>query len=67
MQVILEEAHDSYDEDIVIELHSDDTDQIDENVGRITTWIDNWIKNHPEGATSAGGPIESEGSDNDDE
>jgi len=49
MQVILEEAREAYDEEIVIELRSDNTDEIDTNVGRIATWVKNWTKDHSEG------------------
>ncbi|THX84949.1 P-loop containing nucleoside triphosphate hydrolase protein [Aureobasidium pullulans] len=46
MEVLLQEARDSYDEEIVVELQSDDLDQIDENLERIQTWIENWKKDH---------------------
>ena len=49
MEVLLQEARDSYDEQTVVELHSDDLDQIDENVERIEAWIKMWKKDHPEG------------------
>jgi adenylate kinase len=48
MEVLLQEARDSYDEEIVVELHSDDLDQIDENIERIQAWIENWKKDHSE-------------------
>jgi adenylate kinase len=46
MEVLLQEARDSYDEEIVVELHSNDLDQIDENLDRIQCWIENWKKDH---------------------
>lgn len=46
MEVLLQEARDSYDEEIVVELQSNDLDQIDENLERIQTWIENWKKDH---------------------
>lgn len=48
MQVILEEARASYDEEIVIELTSDTSEDIDSNVERIETWIANWKQDHAE-------------------
>lgn len=45
MQVLLEEARESYDEEIVVELQSDSLDDIDGNVERIEAWIENWKKN----------------------
>jgi len=48
MEVLLQEARDSYDEEIVVELQSDDLDHIDENLERIQTWIENWKKDHSE-------------------
>jgi adenylate kinase len=49
MQVILEEARESYNEQIVIELRSDNADEIDTNVERISQWVKNWERDHPEG------------------
>lgn len=48
MQVLLEEAREGFDEDIVVELQSDSVDDIDGNVERIQTWIENWKKNEAE-------------------
>ncbi len=49
MEVLLEEARESYDEEIVVELRSDETDDIEGNVDRIETWIQNWEKDHAAG------------------
>ena len=46
MQVILEEARDSYDEEIVIELISESTEDMDNNVERIAKWLEDWKKNN---------------------
>ncbi|GAB7347976.1 hypothetical protein MBLNU459_g5479t1 [Dothideomycetes sp. NU459] len=48
MEVLLQEARDAYEEEIVVELRSDDADQIEENVERIESWIKNWKKDHAE-------------------
>ncbi|KAF2417994.1 P-loop containing nucleoside triphosphate hydrolase protein [Tothia fuscella] len=48
MQVILEEAWESYDGEIVIEMQSDSLENIDENVERIQTWFEQWKKDHAE-------------------
>lgn len=42
MEVLLDEARESYDEEIVIELRSDEAGDVEGNVGRIETWIKNW-------------------------
>lgn len=42
MEVLLEEARESYDEEIVVELRSDEAEDIEGNVGRIGSWIDTW-------------------------
>ena len=42
MGVLLDEARESYDEEIVVELRSDEAEEIEANVGRIETWIKNW-------------------------
>ncbi|XP_033210563.1 adenylate kinase isoenzyme 6 [Belonocnema kinseyi] len=41
-QTILDEAKDSYKEDIVHELYSNTPAQMEENMNRICTWIDQW-------------------------
>jgi len=42
MQVILEEARESYAEEIVIELQSNTVEEMDENVDRIVQWKKRW-------------------------
>lgn len=42
MQVVLEDARESYPEEAIIELASDEADQVEENVERIKQWIDAW-------------------------
>lgn len=46
MQVLLEEAREAYDEEIVVELQSSSLDDIDSNVERIQAWIENWKENN---------------------
>lgn len=48
MQVLLEEARESYDEEIIVELESNDPDDIESNVDRIGIWIQNWRRDHIE-------------------
>ena len=47
MDVLLQEARDSYDENIVVELRSNTTDEMDSNVDRIEAWIKQWKKDNP--------------------
>jgi len=49
MQVILEEARESYNENIVIELRSNNSEEIDSNVERIAVWVKRWLSDHPDG------------------
>lgn len=46
MQVLLEEAREGFDEEIVVELQSSSLDDIDGNVERIQTWIESWKENN---------------------
>lgn len=46
MEVLLQEARDAYDEEMVVELRSESTADIDSNVERIEQWITNWKKEH---------------------
>jgi adenylate kinase len=48
MQVLLEEAREAYDEEIVVELRSDRVEDLDENAERIKTWLERWVKDHAE-------------------
>ena len=50
MEMLLDEARESYDEEIVVELRSDEADDIEGNVGRIETWIKNWRQDQIEDA-----------------
>ncbi|GMG35198.1 unnamed protein product [Ambrosiozyma monospora] len=52
MQVLLTEAKENYDENIVIQLPSENVDALDENVDRVTQWFDNWKSDHPEGVSN---------------
>ncbi|KAI9721479.1 MAG: hypothetical protein M1812_002241 [Candelaria pacifica] len=45
MEVLLEEARNSYDAEIVIELRSDNAEDIDGNVERMEAWIKDWKAN----------------------
>jgi len=48
MQVLLDEARDAFDKEIVVELQSNRLEDVDENVERIEGWLDNWRKDHAE-------------------
>ena len=45
MQVVLEEARSSYPSEIVVELESQDMEQLEANVTRIVEWITIWLRN----------------------
>lgn len=42
MEVLLQEARDSYDEEIVVELTSNTTEELETNVERIQGWLKQW-------------------------
>lgn len=46
MQILLEEAREAYDEEIVIELRSDTAEEIESNVDRMMTWVKHWKEQH---------------------
>lgn len=46
MEVVLQEARESYDERIVVELKSNTAEDVDSNVERIEQWVENWKKNN---------------------
>jgi adenylate kinase len=49
MEVLLQEARDSYDEEIIVELTSNTSDEMESNIERIEMWIGQWKKNNVEG------------------
>lgn len=46
MQVLLTEAQDSYDNNIIVELQSEDLDSLDDNVSRLSQWYKSWLENN---------------------
>lgn len=46
MQVVLDEARESYDEGLVHELSSNTSEDLDSNVSRAAQWLDNWKVNN---------------------
>lgn len=42
MQVLLDEARESYAEEIVVELKSETAEDIEGNLGRIEQWVEQW-------------------------
>jgi adenylate kinase len=43
MQTVLDEARGSYPEEIVVELKSESTVDLESNVNRLVQWIDAWL------------------------
>lgn len=46
MEVLLQEARESYEEEIVVELTSNTADEMDANVERVEAWVAQWKKDH---------------------
>ena len=46
MQVLLDEARDAFDPSIVVELQSDQLEDVDANVDRVVEWVKNWKKDN---------------------
>ena len=42
MEIILEEAREAYDENIIVELQSNEPEDVEKNVDRVEIWIANW-------------------------
>ena len=47
MGVVSEEARESYPPEIVVELQSESTDDLEANVARVVAWVEAWKKDHP--------------------
>lgn len=52
MEVILQDAKESYIPEIVIELNSNSAEEMDENVDRLIAWAENWKKDHQDGVSN---------------
>lgn len=51
MEVVIDEAREAYNEEMVVQLSSKTSEDIENNVERIQTWIKNWKEN--KGTTDA--------------
>lgn len=66
MEVILNDAREQYDEEIIVSLDSNKESDIEENVDRIIKWYDNWNADHPHGVSTIDNmPNDSSDSDSD--
>ena len=45
MQVVAEEAFESYDLDLILKLGSNSVKELEDNVGLVEKWIENWNLN----------------------
>lgn len=56
MEVLVQEARDAYEGEMVVELRSERAEDVEGNVERLDTWIRNWRRDHGkdgEGAVEA--------------
>jgi len=44
MQIVLEQARESYNNDIIYELNSNNMEELNSNVDRIEVWYNNWLQ-----------------------
>ena len=54
MEVLLQEARDSYAPEMVVELTSNTTDEMESNLDRIESWFKQWKKDNAEGGEGEG-------------
>ena len=52
MGVVMQDAAESYAQEIVVELQSDTVEHMDANVDRIVEWQEMWLNQHPNGVTN---------------
>lgn len=53
MEVVLDEARSSYPAEIVVELQSEGTEDLEANVVRIVQWIQSWTQNQQDDTNEA--------------
>ncbi len=46
MEVLLEEARESYDAEIIVELTSNTSEDMESNIERIEVWLEQWRKDN---------------------
>lgn len=46
MEVLLQEARDAFDEEVVVELTSNTSDEMETNVSRVEAWLEQWKNDH---------------------
>jgi adenylate kinase len=46
MEVLLQEARESYDEEIVVALTSNTSEEMDSNIERLEAWVTQWEKDN---------------------
>jgi broad-specificity NMP kinase len=46
MQTVLDDARDSYAEEVVVELRSETNEDLEGNVSRIVEWIEAWLRDN---------------------
>jgi len=46
MQVLLDEARESYKEEIVVELKSESNEDVEGNLERVEAWVEQWRKDN---------------------
>ncbi|SCU81443.1 LAME_0B07118g1_1 [Lachancea meyersii CBS 8951] len=67
MGVVMQDAVDSYAQEIVVELQSNSTEDMEQNVDRIVAWKDSWLRQHPKGVTNELAEVEAEEEDGEEE
>lgn len=50
MQVLLDEAREAFDAEIVVELTSNTSEEMESNLERIDTWVQQWKKDNKSGS-----------------
>ena len=56
MQTVLDEAKESYAEEVVVELRSNSPEDVDANIERILQWIEAWKGNNADDEAPATEP-----------
>lgn len=46
MEVLLQEAREAFDEEVVVELTSNSSEEMESNMDRIEAWIKQWKMDH---------------------
>lgn len=67
MEIVLNDAREQYDEQAIVQLESNQIEDVQSNVDRIEKWYENWKASNPKGVPNISVPLSDSSDSSDDE